>query len=944
MKRDEEIAPPGQSPGGTGSSASGRIGRRRVGRPDAAEQSVRPPRFAQLVLRTSLPRGFVREAIVGDFWEDYRLRYLSDSPARARLWYWRELLAVGGRSLARRLNFSDRLRRILSSPQGSPSRAAGGMSPLPPRGRFAFFSGLWNVVAHDLPYAARNLARAPGFTAVAVLSLALGMVPLTGIGGFLNAVYFRPLPEVGDQDELVAIFRGVSGPVSWPDIQDVREQVDALEDAAAFSLAGQVNMTEGDTTVEIMAGEVSANYFEVLRVRMALGRGFTEEEGDPQAEPVAILGHTMWQRRFGGDPEVLGAIIRIDGIDRTVIGVAPEGLLSPEQPIEYAVYFPLTERRATTRGWRGLAAFGRLRDGATLDEVRGQLDVLAGRLREAYPENWAPDGREDNFAAYEITALRVKPNLRSQILAVTSLVVLLGLLVLATACSNLANLLLARGSKRGTEIAIRLAMGARRSTLVTMLLCESLLLGGMGGGLGLLVTHWFTRAMAAGRIGPGFGLDLTVDIRVLAFTAAASIATGILFGLIPALQAASPDLTSALKGEQTIFRRGRRVSFRNLLVVTQVAASLILLVSAGVVLRGLQLARSEPLGFEPEGVVAVEIDLNQGTYSEEQGHRFFEDLLTRVRAMSQVEAADLTVSVPFGSARWMGELVPEGVERTPESEILADTSFVTPGYFQLLGMPIVQGRTFDASDVTGAPRVAVVNQALAETLWPEEPPVGKRFSEGSRSLEVVGVVRDASYTTPRGDQVRHYWLPFSQSYQPAMFLMVRARGDARVVIPTLRQVVAELDPDLPVLEPRLLTQIIYDASMDVRLMTMLLAGAGLVALFLSVLGLYGVISFLVSQRTHEVGVRIALGADRAKVVRLILLHGLRLTGVGVGIGLVVAFGLAHVLAAMVAGVEPTDPVASLAGTLVLGTAATLATLVPALRASRVDPMVALRHE
>jgi len=898
-----------------------------------------------MLLRISLPRGFQREAILGDFWEDYRYRWHSQSPGRARAWYWRELFAVSTRSWASRLRKVVRRPRDSEAGEGSPVAPGGGMPPIGSGGKTSTMRLIGNIITEDIPYGFRNLLRSPGFTAIAVLSLALGMAPMTAIGSFVNAGFFRPLPLVEEQERLVAIFRGVSGPVSWLDVKDVREQVDALEDAAAYSLGLDLNLTTEQTTRQIIGAEVSTNYFEVLRVPMGLGRSFAEYEGAPEADPVAVIGHALWQDHYAGDSEVLGKSIRLNGVDRTIIGVAAEGLLSPEQPIEHAAFIPITPERGENHGWRGMAAFGRLVDSATLEQVRTQLDVLSARLQDEHPELWVDEyGRADQFAVYSISALRVKPNYRYQIFMMVGLTVLLGVLVLATACSNLANLLLARGSKRGTEIAVRLAMGADRRTLVAMLLSESVVLGCAGGGLGLLLTHWATQALAAGRIGPSFGIDLTVDWRVFAFTAIVSVFTGALFGLIPALQASSPDLTSALKGERTVFRRSRGVSFRNFLVVTQVAASLILLVSAGVVLRGLQQSRSLDLGFEPEGIVAVQIDLRQGAYSEDQGRRFFEDLLTRLSASSQIEAADLTVSLPFGNSRWMANVVPEGTERTPETEMLTDESMVTPGYFDLLGMPILRGQTFEPGDVDGAREVAVINETLADKLWPEESAIGKRFYRGSKTIEVIGVLQNARYGPPQGEPTRHMWVPFAQSYQESMFLMVKARGDAGAVIPTIRQVVSELDPELPVLEPRLMTTVISQSAGDAQLISALMAGAGLVTLFLAVTGLYGVISFIVSQRTHEVGVRIALGADRAEVVRMILLQGLRMTGVGIVVGLLAALGLAHVLAAMIAAVNPMDPVAPLIGAAILLAAAILATLIPALRASRVDPMVALRHE
>jgi len=904
---------------------------------------TRPPRLAQLLLNLTLPAGFARESVLGDFSEDYAHRH-ARSRLRARLWYWREALGVGARAVAGRTR-----RRFNGAPEGADGSApAGGLPPAggkQPRWRRAI-ARVDAVVTQDIPFGVRNLMKAPGFTAVAVLSLALGMAPLAAIGGFVNALFFRPLAHVQEQDRLVALFRGTSGPISWPDVADAAAQAEGFEGVAALSVHDGFNFTVDDVTTTLMGAETSANYFDVLGISMALGRGFAADEMGPDAPRVVVVSHVFWQRHFGGDDGVLGRTLRLEGRDYTVVGVAPEGLLSPEAPVEPDVYVPLFPQHVDNRGRRGLYGVGRLRDGATLEEVRAQLVVVQERLRDAYPEHWSEEpGEGGNYAAYPVRALRVRPGQQAQITVALVLVAVLGMLVLATACANLGNLLLARGSQRGAEIAVRLAVGADRGTLVTMLLAESVLLGCAGGALGVLTAHWLTQALKTGLIGPGFGLDLTVDSRVLAFSAGLSIATGVFFGLIPALRASNPDLSSVLKGEQVAGGPGRALSFRNVLVVGQVAASLALLVSAGVLLRSLQVAQSIDPGFEPEGVLTVQLDLSQGTYSEVEGRQFFDQLAARVAEAPDVEAVALAVDLPLDGSRWLSSIVPEGIELAADEQILAEANRVSANYFDVLRTPVVRGRTFRASDLAAGVPVVVINEALAQRFWPDGA-VGRRLRiDEGEFAEVIGVVRNAKYSNlGESPAPIHIWQPYENSYTAAMHFVVRARADARGLIPTIRRLVREADADLPMLEPRLMSDVMAWSSGDQRIASTMLSIIGAVSLLLAVIGIYGVVSFLVSRRTHEVGLRVALGARRGDVIGMVVGQGMRLVLVGVVVGLLVAFGIAQLLAATFPGVELLDPVAPLLATAVLGAAAALATLVPALRASRVDPMVALRAQ
>jgi predicted permease len=803
---------------------------------------------------------------------------------------------------------------------------------------------VFESLTRDARLAVRGLRRNPGFTAIAVISLALGTGPLTAIGSFVNVLFFRPLPQVESPDRLATVGVGRSGRVSHLDLVDIRDQIDAFQDVTALSLFGDFNVTDATGTRRVRGGSVARNYFRVMRVPLFMGRGFVSEGIDPTADPVAVISHTTWRRHFNADAAVLGRAIRINGTDHTVVGVAPEGLLSPEMPVELAVYVPLPLGQTDDRSYRVLHSIGRLRDGVTVEQAQVQLTVLQQRLQSAHPDHWFDDrGQGYQLGALPIRALRVGPGQQAQVAVVLSLMVILGLLVLATASSNLANLLLARGWQRSREIGIRLAIGAGRRSLVSMLLVESLILGCTGGAVGLLVTHWCTQWIATGAVGPG--LDLTVDIRVLAFAAIVSITTGVLFGLIPSLQASRPDLTTALKDERTSIGRVRGLSFRNVLVVGQISVSLVLLVSAAVVLRSLQRAQSIELGFEPEGVVAMELNLTHGGYSQDQGERFLDDLVARLEITPSVAAVSLTSVLPFGGRRWGGYVVPEGVVVDPDNPIVAYEGRVDEGYFGLLRMPLLDGRPFTALDVQGSMPVVVVNATLARRFWPEEAAVGKRlqFEDGTWA-EIVGVVRDAKYGNASEEPSLHYWQPLAQAYRPTQHLLIRGGGDVRDVISTVRGVVSEMAPNVPFLEPRLMEDVVSQSNFDKQMTSAALAATGIVALVLAVVGIYGVLTFVVSLRTHEVGVRIALGANPGDVVRMVLGQGGRLIGIGLAIGLLVAMGVVRLLASSMHGIEMTDPIAPGVGVVVLGVAATIATLVPALRASRVDPVEALRRE
>lgn len=900
-----------------------------------------PPRLAQALLAAALPAGLVRETVLGDFWEDYaalrrRCRW------RARVWYWREAIGVSARSL---LSRARRYAGVGRSSVGSGSRRGGsrGGNPGGGSGWRRLLFRLDAALRQDIPYGIRNLARAPGFTAVAVLSLALGIAPLAAVGGFVNAMFFRPLAGVPEQGRLVSVFRAVGEPISWPDLADAAAQADGLEEVAALS-STRFSLTEGEVTQRLRGASVSSNYFDVLGVMPTLGRRFEVGEMGAGADGAVIISYGFWQRRFAGSEEVLGDVLRIDGRDHTVVGVAPEGLLSPEMPVEPDIYVPLGVEVVDGRGRRGHYGIGRMRDGIRLEDVRAQLGVVQERLRAEYPAYWSADAaRPGAFGVHPLQALRLRPGQAAEIGAALGLVAFLGLLVLMTACSNLGNLLLARGWQRGGEIAVRRALGADRATLVAMLLAESVVLGCAGGALGTLAAHGLTRTLEAGLLVPDLRIDLTLDVRVLAFTALVSLLTGIVFGLIPALRASRPDLSVALKSEPGagVSQLGSR--YRNVLVVAQVTASLALLVSAASLVRSLQSMQHIDPGFDAGGVLTVEFDVSQGSHADADGGLFFEQLAERLRSAPGVEVVALAVDLPLdGTSRWH-TVTPLGIPDT-ERFILAQENQVSPDYFAALGMQLVRGRGLTDSESPAAP-VVVINEAFERAYWPEGA-LGELIRiTGDEPAQVVGVVRDAKYDSlGESSTPIRMWRPWDGDDAAASHLVVRAESDedARLLLPVLRRLVAEADAELPFLEPRLLRDIVDASGQEQRVASAMLVVIGTVSLALALVGLYGVLSFVFGRRRREIGVRVALGARRADVVGMVLYEGMRLVAIGVIAGLTLAFGITQLLAAAFPGVQPLDPVGPLAAVGLLAVAAALAALVPALSASRVDAMEALR--
>jgi predicted permease len=814
-----------------------------------------------------------------------------------------------------------------------------------------------DILLADLRYAVRRLLQRPAFTAIALLTMALGIGANSAIFSIVNAVLLRPLP-VESPDRLVEIYsqEGDEEPITqaYPDYLDIRAREDLFSGVTAYT-ADFFSLGVG-TQSEVTFGEsVAGNYFQVLGVSPVLGRAFIPGEDDvPGAPRVVVIGDGLWRRRFASDPGVLGQTLRVRGQPFEIVGVMPprfKGLLMGFVaelwvPLTTNVSFAAGDDMLDDRGSRWLLVKGRLRPGVTAEQAQAGLDVLAGQLAESYPESNA----DRRFPVIPTNDVRLLPMIDRALVPVAALLMTVVGLLLLVVCTNLANLLLARALARRKEIAIRLAIGAGRWRLIRQLLTESVLLGLVGGALGLLVAWWTAKLLVSFQPPVLFklSLDLGIDGRVLAFTFLISLIAGVLFGLVPALQATRPQLVPALKDElDTVAQRFRRFGLRGSLVIVQVAVSLVLLVGAGLFVRSLIGAQSIDPGFERERAVVMTVAPELAGYDEARANDLLQRLRERVRGLPGVESAAYASRMPLGVSVHTNSIFVEGVDTPPDEAPTIDVTYVSPDYFPTLGIPILQGRDFRAQDDSAAARVAIVSEAAARRFWPGASPLGERVRLGrpeAPTREIIAVVRDTKVRT-LGEEARPFlYAPVSQGDRGILSLIVRTSGDPENMLPVVQRQALLLDPSLPIMELKTMSQHLDIMLFAPRMGGILLGIFGGLAVLLATVGLYGVVSYFAAQRTREVGIRVALGARPRDVVRLVTGQGMVLVAVGGVIGLALSFAATRPLGSFLYGVDVSDPVTFLGVTLLLVGVAFLATLVPAVRSARLDPMDALRRQ
>jgi len=834
-----------------------------------------------------------------------------------------------------------------------------------------FLETLWQ----DIHFGARMLRKNRGFTAVAVLTLALGIGVNISIFSFVNAIFLRPLP-VPESERLVSVYQRTLGPgsyftsCSYPDYEYYRDHNRVFSGMLA-SATFHMTFRAGDEPERVLGALVSRNYFSVLGVKPALGRLIVPEEGrTPGTDPVIVLGHDFWAQRFGADPQAIGKAVVLGKTVFTVVGVAPRGfrgVMLDEADLP-ALWVPVTMYRETVPdlaesdllhywGTQSFSVLGRLRPGVSFEQARADMEALASQIRVDHPEReavWDKDTKEFGRLAvvlYPSNQARFWPAYRESVVASLGLLTAVVGLVLLVACVDVANLMLARGANRQREIAVRLALGASRKRLAAQLLVESLLLSLLAGTAGLVVSVWTSAYLGSFReaFRIPLALDTGLDVRVLAFALGASLATGFIFGMFPAWQASRPDLSAALKAEPIgQGRSGRPSRFHHGLLVAQVALSLVLLISAGLFVRTLLNAQAADITVQSQNVLLGSVDLAARGYTEAQGGILYPQLRDRLRALPGVRQAAFVYVVPLGGRRGGTNIVISPPESPSEQKsIQVDFNVVTPGYFATVGIPIVRGRDFADSDLPGGPRVAVINEQFAQRFWPHENPLGKQFSlswPSASTVEVVGVVRDGKFRNYRAAVKPCLYVPLSQRYQPVMNLEVRTAGNPLDLLPAVRREMRALDKDLPLTGVQTLKAHLDAALSGERLTATLLSGLGLLALVVAAVGIYGAMSFLVAQRTHEIGIRMALGASTAKVLSMVLRQAMLVVSAGIVIGLITAIVVTRFVSSLLYGVTPTDPLTFGGISLLFLAVGLLACYLPARRATKVDPMVALRYE
>jgi predicted permease len=809
----------------------------------------------------------------------------------------------------------------------------------------------------DVRHGLRTLTAGPGFTAVAVLSLTLGIGANTAIFSLLEAVLLRPMP-VQHPEQIVSVYTSdfsstTHGSSSYPDYLDFRQRGSDVIDIAA-SRFSQVSMKAGDDIEMAFAETVSGNYFPLLGVNATAGRLLGEDDDLPHAPAVAVISHAFWARRFAADPGVVGRTLHLNGQALTIVGVVERAYTGVERGLSMDAWvsIPASKRLAPApteeRGSRVLSLVGRLRPGVSVRQAQAAFDVIAAQLFAAYPQEWRTiRGTGRAISVVSERHSRVHPDFGRPVAGFMTLLMAVVGLVLLTACANVASLLLVRGTVRTREIGVRLALGASRGRLVRQLLTESVVLAFLGGAFGLLVAGGAMQVLETFK--PPLPLPVELDLKlapsVLVFTTVLSVATGLLFGLAPALHASRTDIVPVLKDDGSSgLRRGSRL--RSAFVVAQVACSTLLLIGAWLFVRSLQHARAIDVGFDPSNMIVMSLDPALQGYDEPRGRALHDRLLASVGAVPGVSSASLAANVPLvGGSRRV--TIIEGYQPQPGEDTQTFYNIVGPRYFDTMRIPLLRGRSFTEADRLDAPPVVIVNDAFARKYWPNVDPLGRRLSANlwqGPFREVIGVVRTGKYDTLGEEPRPFYYLPLLQEHQGAVVLHLRTSTDPRSLIAPVRDAIRRVDAAVPVFDAKTMDDQVALARLPARLAGTLLGALGTLALLLAAMGIHGVMAYSVAQRTREFGVRMALGAGARELLTAVIGEGARLTGLGLAIGISAAVALAPFISSLLYGIKPTDVVSFAGATLVLTASAILACYIPARRAVRVNPVIALRYE
>jgi predicted permease len=815
------------------------------------------------------------------------------------------------------------------------------------------------ILQQDLAYTFRRLSRSPGFAIAVIVSIGLGIACNATIFSMVSRFVLRPAP-VGDPSSLLTLHTLHDGDQccnSFPEpvFQDVRNQAKSFSGVAAYNELVPASIGAKGEPERVWGQAASANFFDVLQIPMTLGRGFAKEEEQQQ---VVVLSHGLWQRHFASDPAIAGKVVVLSGRPYTVVGVAPAGFRGVDMILDSQFWVPLGHitdlvtnlQNRHSRNMHWLRVIARLTPGVSRTQAGAELETLAQRLAISYP---ATD--KGNKFLFE-QAGSLPPREKSTFLLFLAALLFVVLLVLCIACANVANLLLAQMAGRQREMAVRVAVGATRVRILRQMILESMLLSLAGGVLGVLLSLWATQALSAFRIPAPIPLDitLTVDWRVLVYTFALSVGAGLFFGIAPAWAASRPKLTSALKGEDPLARPGSRLTLRNLLIVGQVAMCVILLTATGLFLRSLQQAATIDIGFRANGIVSLSVDPRINGYSAERTVQLLADIRRRVAALPGVLSVVSTDSVPLNGGNRSDDFHALVKPKSSHAGVskpdpIAEIYMVTPGYFETMGIPRLAGRDFSNETVTIGPKAAIIDEAFAKEIFGSDNPVGQSVLGGGVTYQIIGVVGNIKSRT-LGEETRPVLfraLDQTVAYDPAFMgysVLVRSAGNPTEIVAAVRGQIHSLDPGLPVYNVQSMQEHLRDAFILPRLAATLFGVFGAIGLILAAVGLYGVMSYSVSRRTREIGIRMALGAQVGQVQQLIVREGMVPAAIAIVLGIPGAYALSRLFTSLLYGIHNDDPATFVAVPVFLAVVALFACWLPARRASRVDPQVVLRSE